>query len=83
MLQAWDLQVLVSIEIIVTSDMEWYHFNTYKAGNACVLNQHCGYWCPGAKAPGHAISIHNNPNPKYGRRTLDTFLHILGYRNKI
>ena len=23
------------------------------AGNAWVRSQHCGYWCPGAKAPGH------------------------------
>ena len=22
-------------------------------GNAWVRSQHCGYWCPGAKAPGH------------------------------
>ena len=25
----------------------------WTAGNAWVCSQHCGYWCPGAKAPGH------------------------------
>ena len=27
--------------------------NPYTAGNAWVCTQHCGYWCPGAKAPSH------------------------------
>ena len=27
--------------------------NPYTLGNAWVRSQHCGYWCPGAKAPGH------------------------------
>ena len=28
-------------------------FNPKTPGNAWVRSQHCGYWCPGAKAPGH------------------------------
>ena len=28
-------------------------FNPQTPGNAWVCSQHCGYWCPGAKAPGH------------------------------
>ena len=28
-------------------------FNPLTPGNTWVLSQHCGYWCPGAKAPGH------------------------------
>ena len=27
--------------------------NPWTDGNAWMHNQHCGYWCPGAKAPGH------------------------------
>ena len=27
--------------------------NPWTAGNAWARTQHCGYWCPGAKAPGH------------------------------
>ena len=27
--------------------------NPLTAGNTWVCTQHCGYWCPGAKAPGH------------------------------
>ena len=27
--------------------------NPLTPGNAWVRSQHCGYWCPGAKAPGH------------------------------
>ena len=27
--------------------------NPSTLGNTWVCNQHCGYWCPGAKAPGH------------------------------
>ena len=28
-------------------------FNPWTAGNAWAHTQHCSYWCPGAKAPGH------------------------------
>ena len=27
--------------------------NPWTLGNTWVHSQHCGYWCPGAKAPGH------------------------------
>ena len=27
--------------------------NSWTAGNSWIHNQHCGYWCPGAKTPGH------------------------------
>ena len=27
--------------------------NSLSAGNTWMCIQHCGYWCPGAKAPGH------------------------------
>ena len=39
--------------------LEYPNFSTKRAinpqtpGNAWVRSQHCGYWCPGAKAPGH------------------------------
>ena len=29
------------------------HINPWTPGNAWMRSQHCGYWCPGAKAPGH------------------------------
>ena len=40
-----------------------FHLNAETAGNAWVCTQHCDYWCPGAKAPGHQypqcwINIH-------------------------
>ena len=31
----------------------WHFVNPWTPGNAWVRSQHCGYWCPGAKAPGH------------------------------
>ena len=27
--------------------------NPWSSGNTCLHTQHCGYWCPGAEAPGH------------------------------
>ena len=33
------------------SSVKWVNHET--AGEAWVPTQHCGYWCPGAKAPGH------------------------------
>ena len=37
----------------IISPSPYYHFNPWAPGNAWVCSQHCGYWCPGAKAPSH------------------------------
>ena len=40
-----------TLKIIVSSPGgQWVNL---KAGNAWMRSQHCSYWCPGAKAPGH------------------------------
>ena len=33
--------------------LNYFSFNPLTLENAWVRSQHCGYWCPGAKAPGH------------------------------
>ena len=53
--QSLMLQVLILVLSLISTRMylQNYSFNLYTTGNAWVHTQHCNYWCPGAKAPGH------------------------------
>ena len=65
--EAWFLQMILPVDSVdfLTSNMtdlgssltaQCVVINPETLGTAWVRSQHCGYWCPGAKAPGHQYS---------------------------
>ena len=44
---------MMPYDAIVQLKLLFVHLNLKRLENAWVHSQHCGYWCPGAKAPGH------------------------------
>ena len=43
----------VNLDKLLEGHWDIPYINPLTAGNVSVCNHHCGYWCPGAKAPGH------------------------------
>ena len=44
---------LAATLVLMYNSYQRLFINPYTPGNAWVRSQHCGNWCPGAKAPGH------------------------------